>query len=89
MGASLAFEFTGREVTWVYTAAQNRGTAEVAVDGAVRGRVDLYSPSVAWQAEFAVSGLPIGKHTLAVRILPEKNAASTGQFVDVDSLVVH
>ena len=88
MGASLAFEFTGREVTWVYTAAQNRGMAEVILDGDVRGRVDLYSPTVAWQTEFTVGGLPIGKHTLAIRILPEKNAASTGHFVDIDSLVV-
>ena len=88
VGASLAFEFTGREVTWVYTAAQNRGMAEVTLDGDARGRVDLYSPTVAWQAEFTVSGLPLGKHTLAVRVLPEKNAGSRGRFVDVDSLVV-
>ncbi len=88
VGASMAFEFTGREVTWVYTAAQNRGMAEVTLDGDVRGRVDLYSPAVTWQAEFTVSGLPMGKHTLAIRVLPEKNAASTGRFVDIDSLVV-
>ena len=75
-------------MTWVYTAAQNRGMAEVTLDGEVRGRVDLYSPAVAWQAEFTISGLPIGKHTLAIRVLPEKNAASTGRFVDIDSLVV-
>jgi hypothetical protein len=88
VGASLTFEFTGREVIWVYTAAQNRGMAEVTLDGDVRGRVDLYSPTVVWQAEFTLSGLPAGRHTLAVRILSEKNVASTGHFVDIDSLVV-
>jgi len=82
------FVFEGSDVTWFYTKALNRGRAEVFLDGASRGVVDLYSRATVWQARAVYTGLGRGMHTLEVRVLGEKDPAATDSFVDVDLLLV-
>lgn len=87
-GAEIRLRFEGQEVHYVHTKAPNRGRAEVFLDGASRGVLDLYSPRIVWRAAAAYAGLADGPHTLLIRVLPSKSAASAGSYVDVDALVV-
>ncbi len=80
--------FEGSEVTWFYTQAFNRGRAEVFLDEASRGVVDLYSHVTVWQARTSFGGLGRGAHTLEVRVLGEKHPAAADCFVDVDLLLI-
>jgi hypothetical protein len=84
------FVFTGSEVGWVAPPNKNRGQADVYLDGAKVATVDLYSASnKSRTVVFSKAGLdPSVIHTLEVRALGTKNAASTGKRVDVDAFVV-
>ena len=84
------FAFTGSEVAWVAPRNSNRGRADVYVDGTKVATVDLYAASEqSRQVVFSLAGLdPSVSHTLEVRVLGTKNAASSGKRVDVDALVV-
>ena len=80
--------FRGTSVRYVYTTAQNRGIATIEIDGVEKARIDMYSSDVRWQQSRLFDGLAAGEHTLTIRVLPERNPASSGNFIDVDLLVV-
>ena len=66
----------------------NRGKAEVWIDGAKAATVDLYSPAnQARKMVFTKSWASSKGHTLEVRVLGTKNAASSGKRIDVDAFV--
>jgi hypothetical protein len=77
----------GSTVAWVSTTGPDRGMATVSVDGGAPTTVDLYSPTlrpatVVWQA----TGLGTATgHTIKVTVLSTRNAASTGNKVDIDA----
>lgn len=81
--------FEGREITYVYSKAFNRGIAEVRLDGIARGDIDLYSPNTVWQARTAFRNLTPGKHTFELIVSGRKQAVATDRYVDVDALIVH
>jgi hypothetical protein len=62
--------------------------AAITIDGAGKGTIDLYSPSVEWQASSRFCCLGPGKHVVVIRVAGQKSAASTGQFVDLDGFRV-
>jgi hypothetical protein len=80
------FRFSGRRLTWYYTAAPNRGKAHITI-GATEADVDQYAPRVEWKRKAAFDVGP-GEHRVVVRVLGSKQAASAGTFVDVDGLEV-
>jgi hypothetical protein len=82
-GAAFQFRFHGAAITWVYTRAANRGAANVTIDGAQRGQVDLYSPETVWQARTSWTGLATGDHVLVVT-----SAGKPGRYIDLDELIV-
>jgi len=84
--ASLAFE--GQSVTYVFARAPNRGFAEVFIDGASKGVVDLYSKHAEWQCRYRVSALSAGRHVAVIRVVGQSRKESSGRFVDVDALIV-
>ena len=87
-GARSKFSFAGRNVAWVAPTGPNRGKAEVWIDGVKAATVDLYSPAAEARKMVFTRGWPTsGNHTLQVRVLGTKNAASTGKRVDVDAFV--
>ena len=88
-GARARFAFTGDEVAWVSTKGANRGKAEVWLDGVKVATVDLYSATIQTrQMVFSQGGLvPTKTHTLEVRVLGTKNAASSGKRIDVDAFL--
>jgi hypothetical protein len=87
-GAEAAFAFEGSSLVYMYTKAPNRGLAAITIDGAGKGTIDLYSPTVEWQASTRFCCLGPGKHVVVIRVAEQKSAGSTGQFVDVDGFRV-
>lgn len=87
-GAAFRLTFHGAAITWVYTRAANRGIAEVLLDGQPQGEVDLYAPATAWQSSSVFRAAAAGDHTFEVRVLNRRNPRSSGNYVDVDELVV-
>ena len=63
------------------------GRASVSIDGAAKGTVDLYAPSRGSVTK-VYGGLPSGAHTVVVKVLGTKAAASTGLNVAHDAFVV-
>jgi bacillopeptidase F len=76
--------FEGTSLTYVFTKAPNRGLAGIVIDGVPRVPVDLYSPTVQWQSRLQFTGLSLGRHTVVIRVLGQKQPASQGLFVDLD-----
>jgi hypothetical protein len=87
-GAEIRFAFEGRELTYVFTRAANRGIAAVTIDGAAKGTIDLFSAEPQWQSSARFTGLGEGRHLLVIRATGERRAGSTDNFVDVDALLV-
>jgi glycosyltransferase involved in cell wall biosynthesis len=87
-GAEAAFAFEGSSLVYMYTKAPNRGLAAITIDGAGKGTIDLYSPTVEWQSSSRFCCLGLGKHLLVIRVLGQNSSASTGQFVDLDGFRV-
>jgi hypothetical protein len=79
-GAVFRFRFSGTEVDWVFTRAENRGRAEVRIDGVSRGTVSQRGP-IGWQQRMTFGGLAPGPH------LFEASAAGDG-YIDLDAIVV-
>jgi Bacterial Ig-like domain len=88
--SSARFAFAGTDVAWISPRGPNRGRAEVWLDGAKAATVGLYaSRPLARKVVYSTGGLdPTVNHTLEVRVLGTKQAASSGTRVDVDAFVV-
>lgn len=80
-------KFTGDAVAWICKTCDNRGIADVFIDGARAATVDCYSPSAVSQVEvFSKSGLSEGPHTIRIVATGRKNPKSTDCMIDVDAL---
>jgi hypothetical protein len=87
-GDRLRFVFQGVEVTLLYTTALNRGMADVLVDGALAGALDLYSADVQFQRRAAFGPLKAGTHTIELQVKSSKNPKSSNYVVDLDAIEV-
>jgi hypothetical protein len=87
-GAEIRFAFEGRELTYVFTRAANRGIAAITIDGISQGTLDLYSAEPQWQSSARFPFLGPGRHLLVIRVTGESRAGATGKFVDLDALLV-
>ena len=83
---ALEFRLHGRELTWIYTGAENRGQASLSIDGRDQV-VDQYSATTAWhrRVTFPVAE---GEHRVVIRTLERKQPRATDCFIDVDGLEV-
>jgi glycosyltransferase involved in cell wall biosynthesis len=86
-GSEVRFAFQGWLLTYVYTKAANRGMADIAIDGAHKATLDLYSAKTEWQRQ-AMFKLDAGRHLAVITILPDKNPKSSDRFIDVDGFEV-
>jgi 4-amino-4-deoxy-L-arabinose transferase-like glycosyltransferase len=84
--ASARFSFDGTELQYVYTKAHNRGFAAIYIDGALKGMVDLYSPTIEWQSSTTFGGLEARHHTTEIRVTGRRNPASNASYIDIDEL---
>ena len=86
-GATARFFFEGTELQYIYTRAYNRGLALVTIDGSPGHKIDLYDPSIVWQERTVFGGLKPGSHRAEIQVLGQRNAASSGTFIDIDALI--
>jgi hypothetical protein len=87
-GDRLRFVFQGVGVTLLYTKAFNRGMADVLVDGALAGSLDMYSADVQFQRRAAFGPLKAGTHALELQVRASKNPKSSNYVVDLDAIEV-
>jgi len=86
-GAVARFPFEGAELQYIYSKAPNRGMALVTIDGVARREIDLYDPQPVWQARTVFGGLKPGPHRAEIQVLGRRNAASSGNFIDIDAFM--
>lgn len=86
-GAYAEYSFYGNSVTLYLTRQNNRGIAEIKIDGAVVATVDSYYNTATATAYNALyQNLPLGNHTLRVTVTGNKNISSSGAYVTIDGL---
>lgn len=88
-GSLFRFTFTGTQVQYVFTKAFNCGIAAVTIDNVNKGTIDMYDPGTLRQQSVLYNNLGAGTHVLNVHVTGTRNAASSDNFVDVDSLIVN
>ena len=74
-------------ITWVTRTGPDQGKASVTIDGTSHGTVDLYSASPGTLNK-VYSGLSSRAHSIVIKVLLTKNAASSGFNVRLDAFVV-
>jgi hypothetical protein len=87
-GATMAFTFRGRSVSWVTATGPTMGKAKILVDGKLRITVDNYAARGKWGVKRTLTGLSDGVHTVTVVATGKKRARATGAFVAVDRWLV-
>ncbi len=87
-GAEVEIDFVGKALTYVYTMAENRGIASIAVDGVEQGPVDLYSADTIWQSHRRFCCFAPGRHVATIRATGTANPQAKGKFIDLDSFGV-
>lgn len=92
-GDAFEMAFTGRGVGLFVAAGPDAGTIEYSVDGGDWQKRDLFTKwsrglHIPWVYVLA-DELPDGKHTLALRIVEEKNNASKGHAVRIVHLLAN
>jgi hypothetical protein len=80
--------FTGRGVAVAMTMGKDRGKVAVFIDGVLSRTVDLYSATTNVRHIAFAAPVRWGTHTVELRVLGTRNAASTGDRVDLDAIVV-
>ncbi|HEY3076307.1 MAG TPA: hypothetical protein VGJ74_14125 [Burkholderiales bacterium] len=85
-GSRATFSFTGTGVSWISSAKDSLGRANVYIDGVLQREVVLYRPfpTESYQYEiFRIDGLAPGAHTITVEVVD-----SGGGYVVVDAFDV-
>lgn len=89
-GSSMTAMFKGSQVAWIGAIAPSFGKADVYLDGARQTTVSLYSST--WRYKRTIwskSGLSGDTtHTLVLKVLGTRDAASSGKDVGVDAIDV-
>jgi hypothetical protein len=88
-GSSAQLTFNSTGVKWVGRTGPSLGIAEVYLDGARVATVDQYSATQKFtQTVYANTSLPKGTHTVKIVRTGTKSAASRGNDISVDAIVV-
>ena len=85
----MKLRFDGNSVAWIGKKAPSYGLAAVYLDGAYKGKVDLYRSATAYRQVVWSSGrIGSGSHELEIRVLGSHSSKSTGRTVSVDAFRV-
>jgi len=80
-GSYAEYSFTGTAIRWVGSRNDNKGDAEVYIDGVLRKSVDTRGSSwIPGQVLYVESGLPNTRHTIKIVV-------KDGRFQDIDAFV--
>ena len=85
---SVTYTFKGSQIAFVSALGNDRGVAELWLDGAHVAIVDLYAPALRTAGVVWSSRVAPGTHRLEVRATNGLNSASTGSRIDVDAFLV-
>lgn len=84
-GDTVTVRFEGTSIAWYGAKTRQYGRAEVLLDGKRVATIDTYSPTTRLnQKLWSRSGLSAKPHTLTIKVLNRKRAASVGTLVSVD-----
>jgi hypothetical protein len=83
--ALASLTFTGDSVNWITAMGPAYGQAQVSIDGNVVDTPDLYAATQQWQVVKSYPDLGAGTHTIQIKVLGTKNAASKGKTVVMDA----
>ena len=87
-GAQMSLAFAGKALYYVFARMPNGGIASVTIDGMAREPIDMYYAVPDWQHKVGYCCFSPGRHVVVIRSTGEKNPASSGYGVDVDSFSV-
>lgn len=94
-GDKLSYKFRGTGIEVLGDTGNDRGMADVSLDGKPIGRIDTFAPNVSshWPIVppirlWGIQGLSEGEHTLELTVTGEKNPKSAGTAIGIDALVV-
>ena len=88
-GTKVVYSYTGRRAGLVVMTGPNAGKADIYVDGVKKATLDFYTPSPEYRQIVYVTGATsLAAHTLEVRWRSDRNAASTGNRIFLDGVVV-
>ena len=71
-------------IAYGYRQMRNAGKAAIYWDGQYFGTISLYAPDNVYRCEFRCSDMTPGVHTLMVKVLNQREAASGGTYVNLD-----
>lgn len=81
------YTFKGTEVKWIGTTGNNRGKADVYIDGVYDATVDMYDTVYNYQKVlYYKRGLSENQHTIRIVVRNDKNASSGGYYIIVDAI---
>ncbi|MBE6049627.1 MAG: hypothetical protein E7214_02935 [Clostridium sp.] len=87
-GSSIEFKINGTGFTWYGSTTQNRGIANVIIDG-VSYQIDTASAQGGYKkALFSIDDLNAGKHTIKIEVTNNKNANSAANSQSFDFIKV-
>ena len=88
-GETVTLTFKGTGIKVIGCTNKDRGKIEVFIDGKSQGVVDTYSASTERQKEyFSKDVLTAGIHTIQLKVLNEKQAASSGTKIELDAFEI-
>lgn len=86
---TVTLEFEGTGIKVITCTNADRGKFEVFIDGKSQEVCDTYSASTVRQKEiFVKDDLELGKHTLVIKVLNQKNPASTRTKIELDAFEI-
>ena len=83
VGATAECEFEGTGVRWLGRRFDDAGKAEITIDGKVVGVVDQFGPGRDLPFDWTHRGLSAGRHTIRLRLLPDKVEKSKDRYLNV------
>jgi len=83
VGATAQGQFEGTGVRWLGRRFDDAGQAEVSIDDHVVAVVNQYGPGRNLLFDWAYHGLAPGRHSIRLRLLPDKPAGSRDRYLNV------
>lgn len=88
-GETVTLTFKGTGIKVIGCTNKDRGKIEVLIDGVSQGVVDTYSASTVRQKEyFSKEDLTAGIHTIQLKVLNEKQTASSNTKIELDAFEI-
>jgi len=87
-GSTATYSFAGSYIAWVTEKDPTHGQVIVSIDGVATPMIDNYSANALTRRVMYVQALTPGSHTIQVKVLATKAAASTGTRTDIDTFIV-